>query len=154
MSIKYKIKKVKDFVEHGPPQFEPLMCKEYLKSNSYYMLTFLKLNDDKTETDGQVRVELNENRIAIKKVRRLSDSAMFSAGTSINVKNKKNEFFIIEFNDDLVHCLLLDVDLLITITLEVNSLEERSSDFEIVTDNIDTEEDEEEKEREAEWVKV
>lgn len=164
MSKKRKVKTIKEFVEQGPPQFEPLMYKEYFKSkdnltDNYYNFDVCKIEDDGTEKYASVKINLSDERIAIKKVRRLSDLVIFSAHVAINIKNRDGYFYVIEFSDDLIHCIVFDVKLFIQNEVEVNDLETKTNVIGMDGEKYECEDDEEyeeeeRKERESDWVNI
>lgn len=98
-----KIKTIKEFIFDGPPQFDIILRRK--KGNSVTYNMSFALNVDKSfKQETLFPVDSQTGIIQI--VKRISDDSIFHQFVFVKTKNDSN-CFIVEFNEDLVHCVIL-----------------------------------------------
>jgi hypothetical protein len=126
-----KIKTIKEFIKDGPAQFDVILRRDKGEPVEFFV----------SSVDGESRVDYKEmvyppqgSEGLIKIVKRISDDGIFHTNDMIEAKDV-GSCFIIGFNEDLVHCTVLDVFSQGDGTAEPVKIQVQINDIEVHGDN-------------------
>lgn len=113
-----KIKKIKDYLKDGPPQFDVILRREPGKVVTYSFAS----NSPEINFAHEGVLNLPEDgKGIIQIVKRISDDVIFHQSDMIEISGEDSAF-VIEFKEDRIHCVVagvFDQDLRI---VEINQL--------------------------------
>ncbi len=93
----HQIKKIKEFIQDGPPQFEVL---DYAKAGESITVDIYSYD---TGMSFRETIEpVNQYGSLIKKVKRINDKQIFKINSLVTANG--DSAFIVQFLDDLIHC--------------------------------------------------
>ena len=102
--MEHKIKSVKEFIKDGPPQFDVILRREKGEP-----VMFSVSSDSKDMRPNYTEMAYPEpGSEGIIKIKRICDDAVFHTSDMVEVAGI-GSCFIIGFNEDLIHCTVIDV---------------------------------------------
>jgi hypothetical protein len=118
MSEKRRIKKVLEYFQEGPPQFDVIQRREVGKTFNYKVLS----TSDDLEFNYEETIQPPDNGLGIIWiVKRISDDQLFHQGDMIEVQ-EIGSCFVTEFKEDRIHCVVVGLFEQAPIEVEVNQL--------------------------------
>lgn len=105
MGTRPKIKKIKDYIKEGPPQFDVILRLDAGKTVDVHVMS------GKKDIVNRTLVPPESGEGIIKIVKRINDDVVFHQSDMVDVENCES-CFIVEFHEDLINCTVVSAYLM------------------------------------------